>query len=78
MWPFKKKKHEESPEEAAAWAKLDDAVDEAAAEELDKGLALTALAGAEGGVAGGLGMAMAFDREPLLEKADEAEEDAKP
>jgi hypothetical protein len=83
MWPFKKKKHEEeTPEQAAALAELDAAVDEAGASGLDEAIALRRAGGGRApgglGIAAGLGMAGAFDRERLLEKADEAEEDAKP
>jgi hypothetical protein len=79
MWPFKRKpKKAESPQETAAFAKLDNMIDEAGAGELDEALALNALGRARGGLAGGLAMAGSFDRERLLEKADEADEDARP
>ena len=82
MWPFKKKQQqEESPEEIAALARLDEATDEAWAAEFDKPLAVPGNLGARGsvagGLAGGLAAAGAFDRERLLEKAEEADEDAK-
>jgi len=80
MWPFKKKKkHEaESPEQAAALAKLDDAVDEAAFGVVDNALAVRGVTNALGHRAGDVVMAASIESERLAEKAREADEDAKP